>query len=587
MYVELRDLVNEKHTALGCITAVDTIRRVSSIEASGIKPRNREQVYAMDALMNDAVTVVVLTGTAGTGKCQPLDSLVYTPLGPKKMGDLVVGDLVATPDGQSAPIIGIFPKGQRSIYKVTFTDHTSTECCDEHLWLTQTSLERDKYLPGQVRKLQEIKDTLKYRNQKRNHSIPITSPVYFEERFLKLDPYLLGCLIGDGSLKYKTIGFSNIDQDIIQEVTQLLKQYSCELRISKNSVKDYRINGTYIRDELASLELNVTSVYKFIPEIYKYNSIQNRIALLQGLMDTDGTVSKNQLSYTSVSEKLIQDIVGLVQSLGGTAVITDRIPKYTYKGELKLGQRAYTAHIVLPNEIIPFRSGIKLSKVQPRTKYFPRRYVDTIEYIGEKEAQCILIDHPSHLYITDNYIVTHNTMLALAMALKKVQDGTYQKVILTRPMSEVGKYKLGALPGDVSEKFSPYLLNYLTNLEQFAGNRHFVQDLLAQSKFEIVPLQLVRGASFNQCLVIADEMQVCNHMEILTIGSRIGEGSKIVLMGDLNQRDENIAKDKTGIYKMMNNQKVKESPLVAGIELQRCERSPTARLFAEVFEETG
>jgi PhoH-like ATPase len=181
---------------------------------------------------------------------------------------------------------------------------------------------------------------------------------------------------------------------------------------------------------------------------------------------------------------------------------------------------------------------------------------------------------------------TGKTLMALAMALSKVEDGTFQKVILTRPMSEVGKYKLGALPGDVNEKFSPYLLNYMTNLEQFTGNRKYVTDLLEQSKFEIVPLQLVRGASFNHCLVIADEMQVCNHMEMLTIGTRTGEGSKIVIMGDLNQRDENIAKDKTGIYKMMNSPKTKESPLVAAIELQRCERSATARLFAEVFEES-
>jgi predicted ribonuclease YlaK len=108
---------------------------------------------------------------------------------------------------------------------------------------------------------------------------------------------------------------------------------------------------------------------------------------------------------------------------------------------------------------------------------------------------------------------------------------------------------------------------------------------MKQYKFEIVPLQLLRGASFNKCLVIADEMQVCDHMEILTVGTRIGEGSKLVIMGDLNQRDENIAKEKTGIYKLFNDQVAKKSPLLAAIELQRCERSATAMLFSEIFEE--
>jgi len=65
----------------------------------------------------------------------------------------------------------------------------------------------------------------------------------------------------------------------------------------------------------------------------------------------------------------------------------------------------------------------------------------------------------------------------------------------------------------------------------------------------------------------------------------IGENSKLVIMGDLNQRDENISKEKTGIHKLMNDKRMKESPLVAAIELQKCERSEIARLFAEVFEE--
>lgn len=180
---------------------------------------------------------------------------------------------------------------------------------------------------------------------------------------------------------------------------------------------------------------------------------------------------------------------------------------------------------------------------------------------------------------------TGKTLLTLAVALQKIQDRVYRKVILTRPMSEVGRYKLGALPGDYHDKFHPYLLNYMTNLERFVDNHHMVRDLIEQSRFEVVPIQLFRGASFDNCLVIADEMQVLNGMETLTIGTRIGENSKLVVMGDLNQRDEKIAKDKTGIYKLMNDKQIKESPIAASIELQRCERSRTARLFARVFEE--
>jgi len=179
---------------------------------------------------------------------------------------------------------------------------------------------------------------------------------------------------------------------------------------------------------------------------------------------------------------------------------------------------------------------------------------------------------------------TGKTILSLAAMLQKIQDKKFVKAILTRPMSEVGRYKLGTLPGDVTDKFSPFLLNFVTNLENFAGRMN-VRDLIEQNGIEIVPLQLVRGASFRNTFLIADEMQVCDFMETLTIGSRIGEGSKIVLMGDLNQRDEKIPKEKTGLYKFFNNAKARDSELVCCIELQKCERSPTAKLFADVFED--
>lgn len=181
---------------------------------------------------------------------------------------------------------------------------------------------------------------------------------------------------------------------------------------------------------------------------------------------------------------------------------------------------------------------------------------------------------------------TGKSYCALAVALELMQARKFTKTVITRPMSEVGKYKLGTLPGDVDQKFSPYLANYMTNFEQFVnGNARAAEDLVSQHRFESIPIQLFRGASFNKRLVIVDEVQVLGTSEMLTIGTRIGEASKLVILGDLNQRDENIAKEKTGIYKLVNDKKMKQSPLTAVVELRKCERSDTAKLFSEVFEE--
>ena len=195
-----------------------------------------------------------------------------------------------------------------------------------------------------------------------------------------------------------------------------------------------------------------------------------------------------------------------------------------------------------------------------------------------------LMDDSIPVVVLSGVAGSGKTLLALAAAFHKVNQGKYEKVILTRPMSEVGKYKLGALPGDVDEKFSPYLINYMSNLECLVGAKH-TQDLMSQSKFEIMPLQLIRGASFHNALVLADEMQVCNHMEILTLGTRIGDGSKLVLMGDLSQRDSNIGRKETGMYYITHNSSFIGSPYSAQLELQQCIRSGVSKLFIDIFNE--
>ena len=180
---------------------------------------------------------------------------------------------------------------------------------------------------------------------------------------------------------------------------------------------------------------------------------------------------------------------------------------------------------------------------------------------------------------------TGKTLLTLAAALHKVEQRVYDKIILTRPMTQVGKHDLGILPGEVDDKFGPYLKNYMCNFEHLFKGRKTVDDMIKFYNMEFMPLQLIRGASWPNAVIIADEVQTLNHHEMLTLGTRIGENSKLIIMGDLSQRDEKIAKDKTGLYHWVNNPAVKASRLTASINLIKSERSEICRLFANVFEE--
>lgn len=196
-----------------------------------------------------------------------------------------------------------------------------------------------------------------------------------------------------------------------------------------------------------------------------------------------------------------------------------------------------------------------------------------------------LLDDRIKVVVLTGKAGTGKTLLTLAGTMAKLDDNQYDRMVLTRSMSWVGKHGLGALPGDVDEKFGPYLQNYMCNIECLLGGRYkSIPHLIDTYRMDFIPIQLIRGASWANTVVIADEVQVLGYDEMVALGTRIGEGSKLIIMGDLGQRDENIAREKTGMYKFVNDPKTKASPLVASIDLIKCERSPVAALFADVFD---
>lgn len=217
-------------------------------------------------------------------------------------------------------------------------------------------------------------------------------------------------------------------------------------------------------------------------------------------------------------------------------------------------------------------SNIKCSNLSPRNK-------------EQRMAMDALLDDDIKVVTLTGRAGTGKTLLTLAAALDAMDKKKFNRIILTRPMSWVGKHSLGALPGDVDEKFRPYLQNYLCNLEFMLGGKpEAIEDLVDQYRIEFIPIQLIRGASWHDAFVIADEVQPLDYHEMVTLGTRIAEGSKLVIMGDLAQRDEKIAKEKTGIYKFINSESAKNSEITASLKLIKSERSDVSQLFAEVFD---
>ena len=211
-----------------------------------------------------------------------------------------------------------------------------------------------------------------------------------------------------------------------------------------------------------------------------------------------------------------------------------------------------------------------------------------IESRNKEQAMLMsqLADPNVALNIVTGLAGSGKTICALAAALELlIEQKRYKKLILTKPMDIVGRISLGAVPGDIKEKFQPYTINFQTNMEQLLADhsRMYLSGMEDKSIIQYVPIQLMRGASFKDSIIIADEVQVLDAHEMKTICTRIGENSKLMIMGDLTQRDRNIKIDDTGIFKLFNNEKIQKSHLCSCIELRKCERSELAQLMTEVL----
>lgn len=376
----------------------------------------------------------VLFPHIGFGKEISNNSKIFTPTGYKEIKDMKLNDLVSTPDGKTSKVIGVYPQGIKKLFKITFSDGRTVNAGLEHLWKASKSCNSkiwnkkekkiDYVTPYRLWKIcttETIITDLK-QNSKSRWCIPLTKPVFHNEKSHYLDSYLIGVLIGDGCMVNKSVAFTSIDQELIDECKIRLPEgytlTNCNIQYSIIKNKENKTFLNKVKQEIAIIGLNVYSGQKFIPDEYLFDSIENRINLLQGLLDTDGSVDKRgkTVFYTS-SRKLQENVALLVRGLGGIA----HLREYHRKDKTSID---YSVGIQFPTNDFPL---FKLTRKQKRiddnfnrgrirkgTEYL---FIKSIEEIEEAEAVCIEIDHPDKLYLTENYIVTHNSSIAVLINL--------------------------------------------------------------------------------------------------------------------------------------------------------------------------
>ena len=387
----------------------------------------------------------ILNLEMGTGKAQPLYSKVLTPDGFISMGRVQVGMSVLGEDGLPHKVLGVYPQGKRRVYELIFSDGSKCRCSDEHLWTFWRHNNPKKSLTKSLKEFLDTplyslgyhrKDGKRYKNY--NYFLPKISPMCFSNIELPLDPWLLGLILGDGCLVPSGCSISIYEHDILERVKTLISKYGCKIGSgsNENGLGDLNI----VRDNCAKNRITVElsklgltghkSSDKFIPQMYLSASVSDRLALLQGLYDADGCTGKNQFTYSTSSRQLAQDIVYLVRSLGGTCSCNEHETFFTYKGRKKQGLNNFELYIKLPNGMLPYSSNKhKLAHCQ-KANTTAYRNLRTVKYIGEEECQCIYIDSPTHLYITDDFIPTHNTMISLLTMKKRMELGQIKRCLV-------------------------------------------------------------------------------------------------------------------------------------------------------------
>ncbi|GAB3875797.1 hypothetical protein GCM10029964_020970 [Kibdelosporangium lantanae] len=404
--------------------------------------------------LTQAGTIEVAPLAYMRGRAQPVSTKVLTPEGFRPIGELAVGDLVIGSNGEPTPVLGVYPQGEKDVYRVTAQDGASTLACGEHLWTVRTAADKRRNKPWRVLQTKEMIGKLRSAHARRYELPVLSAPACHPAQDVPMDPYALGLLLGDGCITGATTpGFSTNDPELALALSAALPG----MLVRHKSGVDYMLNRVRRPGEVITLENPVTAVLrelellgtkshtKFVPEVYLGNTADVRLAVLQGLLDTDGgpitQVARTcRVQYSTTSPQLKDDVIRLVRSLGGVAytrrrVAAGRKPGFVKGREVPHRNDAHVIDIRLPESVEPFRLGRK------REKYHaaggggrPMRFIDSIEPAGRAECVCIQVAAEDSLYVTEDYLLTHNTLNDAFIILDEAQNTTPEqmKMFLTR-----------------------------------------------------------------------------------------------------------------------------------------------------------
>lgn len=341
-----------------------------------------------------------------------LDSHLYTETGITTMGECQVGDRIYGPDGKLTTITKKSEIFYKPMYELLLEDGRALKVSEDHINSVIVNTNPNNTVRWEekdltTKELLEIplihtkKGNLNHKGVSNKHLVYVKNslPLEYPEKSLLIDPYTLGCILGDGSIKKAGSGIvMTAHQDDYEKICQQIPYEQGEPYLDKRTknVLTWSIKG--INESIRQLGLCVHGNYKFIPKEYFFASINQRLELLKGLLDTDGSCSTNgRITFTGNSEKLVKDTASLVRSLGGKAKVVKVAGRSTYyKAEIWMG-------------INPFKLPRKAQRFNTERFNWDRVAIKSITSIPMEASQCIAVDNEDRQYLSTEYFRTHNT----------------------------------------------------------------------------------------------------------------------------------------------------------------------------------
>jgi phosphate starvation-inducible PhoH-like protein len=388
------------------------------------------------------------------GRAHPTSTKVLTPGGWEPIGRLRPGDYVVGSDGMPTPVLGVYPQGEKEIFRVSAQDGSSVLACGEHLWAVSTRDDVRRGKPRRVLTTREMIGNLRAANYHRYELPLLSAPAQFYPSVVPMDPYALGLMLGDGCISGTTTpSFTTADDELIERLEASVPGISLRHRRRY----DYIVNRVVEPGLEAGGANPITALVrelglwgtksgsKFVPECYLYNAPEVRLAVLQGLLDTDGGPVTQagrtcRIEFVTTSRRLRDDVVFLVRSLGGVAYVRTRAaegrkPGFALGRPVVNRKDAYSLDIRLPAGVEPFRLQRKADAyLTAGGGGRPMRYVHSIQPAGRAECVCIQVGAADSLYVTEDFLLTHNTLNDAFIILDEAQNTSAEqmKMFLTR-----------------------------------------------------------------------------------------------------------------------------------------------------------